>query len=125
MAGNVLLVDDDPDIQNLVKHYLEQNGYVVKVCGDGHSGLEELHTNPYDLMILDISMPHLNGYGTLQRVRANSRTKDLPVLMLTGKNDPNSILWAKKYKITDFVIKPPQKEDLLQRVSRILARKSA
>lgn len=120
MRRNVLVVDDDPHVQDLVKFFLEQAGYVVRICKDGFSALDELMSNPYDVIILDIWMPHLNGLKTLKSIRANPNTKDLPVLMLTSSQDKSDVLKAKDQHVTDYVIKPPQRDDLLNRLERVL-----
>lgn len=120
MRRNVLVVDDDPLIQDLVKFFLEQAGFVARVCQDGYSAWEELNTNPYDLVILDISMPHMNGIKLLRNIRANLALQNLPVIMLTGSQDRDDILRAKKNSVTDYFLKPPEKESFLRRIELIL-----
>lgn len=120
MKRHILVVDDDVAIQDLVKFHLEQAGFVVKVCKDGFGALDELNNNHYDLILLDISMPHMNGFTTLTNLRARPDGKFIPVLMLTGSTEKNDIIKAKKFDIADYIVKPPQREDLLQRVERVL-----
>ena len=123
MRKNVLVIDDDPHIQELVSFFLEQAGFVVRVAKDGYSALDELSNNSYDLLILDISMPHMNGFNALRRIRADEKLKDLPVLMLTGSTDKNDVVKANQLGITDYIIKPPKRGDLLSRVERVLGGK--
>ena len=120
MRKNVLIADDDPLMCDLLKFFLEQSGFVPIVCQDGYSALQELKSNPIDVVILDISMPHLNGQKTLRAIRADPATKDIPVIMLTGSQDKNDVVTAKQNKITDYLIKPPAREDFIKRVELAL-----
>jgi len=117
---NVLVVDDDPLIQDLVKFFLEQAGFVVRVCKDGHSAWDELNSNPYDLVILDISMPHMSGMKVLKSIRASAILRELPVIMLTSSQDKDDILLAKRNKVTDYLTKPPEKDTFLKRVELVM-----
>jgi DNA-binding response OmpR family regulator len=117
---NILLVDDDPSILELLGFFLQHSGFIVKTCKDGHSALDELLRNPYDLVILDISMPHLNGLKTLKLIRSNSKMKDLPVIMLTGSKNKEDVVAAKKNNVTDYIVKPPTREALLKRIELIM-----
>ena len=121
MSKSVLLVDDDVHIQKLVSFFLEKSGYKVRVCGDGFTAIEELATHHYDLVILDIMMPHMGGFRTLQTIRIDPTTKNLPVIMLTGSHERSDVLKAVKNGVTDYVIKPPIRELLVERIDRILA----
>lgn len=120
MKRHILVVDDDVAIQDLVKFHLEQAGFVVKVCKDGYGALDELNNNHYDLILLDISMPHMNGFTTLSNLRARTDCKFTPVLILTGSTEKTDILKAKKFDVADYIVKPPQRDDLIQRVERVL-----
>lgn len=120
MRRNILVVDDDPQIQDLVKFFLEQAGFNIKICKNGYEALEELYNNNYDLIILDINMPLMNGYKTLIRIRATPSIKNIPVLMLSVNQNRDDVVRAQKYNIADYIIKPPIREDLLKRVERVL-----
>jgi CheY-like chemotaxis protein len=113
---NILVADDDKITQTLVQSYLEQAGFVVTICKDGFSALDELNSNHYDLIILDISMPHINGIRALRSIRGNEKTKDIPIIMLTGSRDKNDLRRARDFSVNDYVIKPPTRENLLSRV---------
>ncbi len=123
MPKNILVVDDDPHIQDLVSHFLEPQGFIISVCGDGYAAAEIIGKNTFDLIILDISMPYINGIQTLSRIRSETKTKDVPVMLLTVDNDLDTVMRAKRFGATEYVIKPPQSADLIARVERILNRK--
>ena len=123
MRRNVLVVDDDAHIRELLKLMLEQAGFEYRCCKDGYSVMSELRERPYDLVILDIHLPHMNGIKVLEQIRADENLKDTPVLMLTMDSDKAQVLKASHLEVTDYVLKPPTREDLLQRVERVLGGK--
>lgn len=120
MARKVLLVDDDPHIQELIKFFLKSSGLNLIICNDGYAALNELQNKKFDLVILDISMPHMNGFQTLRTLRQHSVAKNTPVIMLTGSKDKTDVVKALKLGITDFILKPPTKEDFVARVEKIV-----
>lgn len=124
MKRSILVVDDDLIIQELLRSYLEKADFEVQVCDDGLDALEELEKNNYDLMILDISMPRLNGFETLSKIRKKSTTKNIRVLMLTSSQHVNDIIKATEYGIIGYIIKPPNKDELIRRVEKALDRSS-
>jgi len=117
---NILLVDDDEHILELVTFFLTQSGFAVKVERDGFSALEALAQNHFDLMLLDITMPHMNGFKVLRALRGNEKTKYLPVIILTGNGSKEDIVKAKSFQVDDYLMKPPKKEDLFNRIERVL-----
>jgi DNA-binding response OmpR family regulator len=84
MKRRILVVDDDSDIRELVRTLLERAGHDVVEAADGRAGLRELYAAPADLVILDVTMPELDGWATLERIRDVS---GVPVLMLTARAD--------------------------------------
>lgn len=123
MRRNVLLVDDDRTTHELVTFSLEQAGYVVRIIRDGFDALNELQTRHFDIVLLDISLPHLSGFTLLQKLRANPKTADIPVVMLSASHDSKDIQKSQRLGAADYVIKPAQREDLLKRLERILGGK--
>lgn len=120
MRRNILIADDDKHIQELVKLFLEQSGFIVRICRDGYSVREELLNHYYDLVILDIYMPFGNGLKMLEEIRNDEKLKNLPVLMLTMSMEKDHISRAKSLGVSDYLVKPPQRDDLVNRVTRIL-----
>ena len=114
----ILVVDDDSQILDIVKVFLEQGGFEVILCRDGITAIDELHAAHFDLIILDINMPVISGFKTLNRVRANPVTKHIPVIMLTINSSATDVYKARKHNVTDFIIKPPVREDLLNRIEK-------
>ena len=120
MAGTrILVVDDDDDIRGLVRALLERAGHQVSDAPDGRAGLRELFASPPDLVILDVAMPGLDGWETLERIREVS---DVPVLMLTARDAELERVRGLKGGADDYVIKPFGRQELVARVDVLLRR---
>src|SRR6202007_870584 len=118
-AARVLVVDDDADIRGLLRTLLERAGAVVFEARDGRDGMREFHAQRPDLVILDVSMPELDGWQMLDRIRDMS---DVPVLMLTARAGELDRARGVHAGATDSVIKPFGKQELLARVQALLRR---
>ncbi len=119
---NILLIDDDAELGEMLKEYLEQEGFKVHVEQDGELGLHEALTGKYQIAILDVMMPRLNGIETLRRLRLKSR---LPVIMLTAKGDDTDRIVGLELGADDYVPKPCTPRELTARVRAILRRTQA
>ena len=115
----ILAVDDDPLIREAVRALLEGAGYDVRLACDGRLGLRAFHANPPDLVILDVMMPELDGWQTLERIRDLS---DVPVLMLTGRGAELERVRGLRGGGDDYVTKPFGRQELLARVDALLRR---
>jgi len=111
----ILLVDDEPDIVEFLKYNLEQNGYNVIVGHDGLQALKKLSENP-DLIILDIMMPHLNGYEVYKKIRENKNFKDVPIIFLTAKSGETDEIKGLELGASDFIQKPISPKKLIARI---------
>jgi DNA-binding response OmpR family regulator len=117
--GRVLVVDDDADIRSLLRHLLERAGYAVVEAANGREGLRALYASAPDLVLLDVSMPELDGWQTLERIRDLS---DVPVLMLTARAAELEKVRGLKAGADDYVSKPFGRQELLARVEALLRR---
>jgi DNA-binding response OmpR family regulator len=118
-AAKVLVVDDDEDIRSLLRVLLERAGAVVFEAPDGRDGLREFHARRPDLVILDVSMPEIDGWQMLDRIRDMS---DVPVLMLTARADELERVRGLQAGADDYVVKPFGKQELIARVQALLRR---
>src|SRR2546426_3746534 len=118
-ASRVLVIDDDADIRGLVAKLLERAGLSVEQAEDGRAGLRALHKTPPDLVLLDVTMPDLDGWQTLERIRDLS---DVPVLMLTARDSEAEQVRGLRGGADDYVGKPFGREELLARVEALLRR---
>jgi len=113
--AKILLVDDEPDIVEFLKYNLEQNGYDVIVGHDGLQALKKLSENP-ELIILDIMMPHLNGYEVYNKIRENKNFTDVPIIFLTAKSGETDEIKSLELGASDFIQKPISPKKLIARV---------
>jgi len=120
MAGSqILVVDDDDDIRGLVRTLLERAGHDVSDASDGLDGLRELYAGSPDLVILDVAMPGLDGWATLERIREVS---DVPVLMLTARDAELERVRGLKGGADDYVVKPFGVRELVARIRAVTRR---
>jgi DNA-binding response OmpR family regulator len=121
-AARVLVIDDDADIRALVAELLGRAGLQVESAADGRAGLRAFHNSPHDLVVLDVSMPELDGWQTLERIRDLS---DVPVLMLTARGDELERVRGLKAGADDYVVKPFGRQELVARVEALLRRRTS
>ncbi len=116
----ILLVDDDIELCELLKEYMQQEGFLIEICHHGEQALEKLKIEQFDLMVLDVMMPVLSGFETLQAVR---KTSDLPIIMLTAKGDKIERILGLEMGADDYVAKPCDPRELVARI-RAVSRRS-
>jgi DNA-binding response OmpR family regulator len=121
-GSRILVVDDDADIRALVRTLLERAGHEVSEAADGRAGLRALYSSPADLVILDVTMPELDGWATLERIRDVS---EVPVLMLTARADELERVRGLAGGADDYVAKPFGRQELVARVQALLRRSGA
>lgn len=109
----ILIVEDDLSIAELQKDYLEVSGFQVKICTDGVSGLNEIKENKYDLIILDVMLPKMDGFDILRIIHEN---KDMPVLMVSAKKEEIDKIKGLSLGADDYITKPFSPGELVARV---------
>lgn len=119
--AKILIVDDNP---KYLKDALPMYGYDVKVVTDGAQALKLLgkSTENFDLILLDVMMPNMNGWETLKSIRNNSKTKTTPVIMLSAVNEEQKIISGLKIGADDYITKPFVLPNLLARIEAVLRR---
>ena len=122
MSKKILLIEDDKDIINLVKHYLEKEGYRTFEAADGVKGLDILKKEKVDLAILDIMLPELNGIDVLKRIKGDAKTANVPVIMLTAKGEETDKIVGLELGADDYITKPFSPKELVARVKALLRR---
>lgn len=119
--GKILIVDDDENICEVIKLYLENSGYETQLSFDGKDAEEKFLSYKPDLIILDIMLPHIDGIGILKWIRKESST---PVIMLTAKGETFDKVLGLELGADDYIVKPFQAKELLARVKAVLRRYS-
>jgi two-component system phosphate regulon response regulator PhoB len=122
MAERILLVDDEPDLLELVRVNLHQEGYEVETAEAGHEALAMLRRSPPDLVILDLMLPDISGTEICRQVRQDARLASLPIIMLTAKADELDRVVGLELGADDYVTKPFSPRELALRVRAVLRR---
>ncbi len=117
--ANILLVDDNP---KYLKDALPFYGYTVDTATDGFQALSLLSKNHYDIVLLDVMMPNMNGWETLKAIRQNKNTQYIPVIMLTAVSEEQKIISGLKTGADDYIVKPFILPNLLARMEALLRR---
>lgn len=123
MVRNILVIEDDRDIARLVELHLHDLGYTVKITHDGVEGLREALLTSYDLMILDVMLPGMEGLELCRRIRAESTYT--PILMLTAKSSELDRVLGLEVGADDYLTKPFSIRELLARVKALFRRAEA
>ncbi|HKK95279.1 MAG TPA: response regulator transcription factor [Anaerovoracaceae bacterium] len=118
---NLLVVDDEPKIREVIKEYADFSGYTVTEAADGMSAIGLCKLNDYDLIIMDIMMPKLDGYSAVKEIK---KIKDIPVIMLSARGEEYDKLFGFELGIDDYVVKPFSPKELMARANAILIRKN-
>jgi DNA-binding response OmpR family regulator len=117
-----LVVEDDPDIVELIGHYLRAEGFEVESLADGRRALERLFATGYDVVILDLQLPGLDGLSVCAELRRDKRTSGLPIVMLTARGDEADRVVGLEVGADDYVVKPFSPKELVARVRALLRR---
>ncbi len=121
----VLVVDDEPDFAAIVQTNLEKEGFEVEVAYNGVEGLEKVHANPPDAIVLDIMMPEMDGYAVCKALKSDEKCADIPVILLTAVA---SHVTTTRYshadgmstEADDYIAKPASAEEITESIKRLL-----
>ncbi|NLX69777.1 MAG: response regulator transcription factor [Clostridiales bacterium] len=118
----IMVVDDDPNIAQLIRLYLESEGYRVEHYLDGVSCVESFKSNPPNLVILDIMLPGMDGWDVCKEIR---KVSDVPIIMLTAKGETFDKVLGLELGADDYIVKPFDPKELVARVKAVLRRSNA
>jgi len=116
----ILIVDDDPDITSMLEFYFENLEYTVHVARRGAAAVRIAREARPDVILLDVRLPDSNGFTVFRTLRADRYTEHIPIIFLTGTNDPADRLEALEIGADDFVTKPFDAQELRLRIERVL-----
>ncbi len=115
----ILVVDDEENIREVIKEYAEFEGHQVSEACDGMQAIEMVKNNDYDIIIMDVMMPRLDGYSACKEIR---KIKQIPVLMLSARGEEYDKLFGFEIGIDDYVVKPFSPKEVMARVNAIVKR---
>ncbi len=119
MAKTVLIVEDDRNIADLLRLYLEKEGFEVAIAFDGEAGVEKFRQVQPLLVLLDVMLPKLDGWGVCRAIRAEAKT---PIIMLTAKSETEDKVFGLKQGADDYITKPFEMKEVLARIEAVLHR---
>jgi DNA-binding response OmpR family regulator len=120
--GRVLVIEDEPDLQELLRYNLQKEGHTVAVAGTGSDGLHELRRQPFDLVLLDLMLPDRDGLEVCRIVRGDEALSSLPIIMVTAKSEESDVVLGLGLGADDYVTKPFRVKELMARIRVRLAR---
>ena len=119
--AKILIVDDEAKIREVIREYAQFNKYETDEAEDGMQAVGKCLNNDYDLIIMDIMMPRLDGYSACKEIK---KEKDIPIIMLSARGEEYDKLFGFELGIDDYVVKPFSPKELMARVAAVLARKN-
>lgn len=120
MTKSVLVVDDEPNISLSLQFLMTQAGYEVRIAADGEAALQEVETNPPDLILLDVNMPKRSGFEVCETIRANAAWAKIRILMLTAKGRDVEREQGLALGADDYVTKPFSTQEIVAKVKELL-----
>jgi DNA-binding response OmpR family regulator len=118
----VLIIEDEPDIRDLLAFHLEREGYAVTMSGNGAEGLRLARAAPPDLILLDLMLPEVDGFEVCRRLRQDPATRAVPLVMLTARGDEVDRVLGLELGADDYVVKPFSPREVVARVRAVLRR---
>jgi phosphate regulon transcriptional regulator PhoB len=125
MGGRVLIVEDEPDIRDLLAFHLEREGYHVTRSRSGADALRQVRARPPDLILLDLMLPELGGLDVCRRLREDPRTASVPIVMLTARGEEVDRILGLELGADDYIVKPFSPKEVVARVRAVLRRAGA
>lgn len=122
-SGKILVVDDDEMNRDILSRRLKRDGHIVTQASNGFDALDMMRMQPFDLVLLDIMMPRMNGYQVLEEIHADERLRHTPIIVISAVNDMNSVIKCVKLGATDYLFKPFDPVLLYARVGACLEKK--
>ncbi|MEL7023889.1 MAG: response regulator [Pseudomonadota bacterium] len=117
----ILIVDDSPTELHVVQTLLERHGYETTTAESGEGGIRAAMEQRPDLILMDVVMPGMNGFQATRKLTRNAPTADIPVIVVTSKDQETDKIWAMRQGARDFLVKPVEERSLIQKIEEQLA----
>jgi two-component system alkaline phosphatase synthesis response regulator PhoP len=122
VSKKILVIEDERDIQDLLRHYLKREGYEVEIAQDGETGLRKASKERFDLVLLDLMLPRIDGLEICRSLRSHPKTADLPIIMITAKAEEADRIVGLELGADDYVTKPFSPREVLARIKALFRR---
>jgi DNA-binding response OmpR family regulator len=122
---HILCIEDEPEMIDLIRLILGRRGFEVIGAAGGKEGLEKVRQSPPDLVLLDLMMPDMDGWEVYQQIKADEKTKNIPVIVVTAKAQSiDKVLGLHIAKVDDYIAKPFSPQDLLNSVDKVFSKQN-
>jgi len=118
---NILIVDDEEDVLELVRYNLDKNGYKIETAKTGEEALTKARAKLPDMVILDLMLPGIDGLSVCKKLKGDSKTQNIPVIMLTAHSDPRDIDKARAGGILEYITKPFDPMELREKIANAMS----
>jgi len=118
--AKILIVDDSPTQRQALINILEKNNFDTVIAEDGQQGVDMSRSENPDLILMDVVMPGLNGFQATRHITKHDTTKNIPIIILTSKDQETDRVWAERQGAKDYIIKPAEESDLMDKISKLL-----
>ena len=122
VRSKIVVVEDEPDIRDVIAYNLRREGYDVVAATDGEKGLDEIRSHLPDLVLLDLMLPGMDGLDVCRELKSNQETSEIPIIMVTAKGDESDVVAGLDLGADDYVAKPFGSRELIARIRAILRR---
>lgn len=119
--AKILVVDDSPTEVHVLQTILEKNGHEVVVADSGEASIEKAKETLPDLVLMDVVMPGMNGFQATRQLTQQKETANIPVIIVTTKDQETDKVWAKRQGAKDYIVKPVQEKGLIEHVNMVLS----
>lgn len=120
MTKKILVVDDENDLREMLRDFLSREGFEIVEASDGRKGVDEAKRSMPDVILMDVSMPHMDGFQALERLKKDKKTMNIPVIMLTARADEKNMAEGIRLYADKYIPKPYDLKHLLQEIRRTL-----
>src|SRR5512135_106718 len=122
MSKRILIIEDEKEIQDLLQMYLKREGFEVQIAKDGEAGLRKASQDKFDLLLLDLMLPHADGLEICRALRSQPQTASLPIIMITAKAEESDRIVGLEIGADDYITKPFSPREVVARVKALFRR---
>lgn len=119
--ANILIVDDSPTETHVLTSMLEKNGFSVSAATSGEEGIEKAKAEKPDLILMDVVMPGMNGFQAARQISNESETSNIPIIIVSTKDQETDKMWGLRQGAKDYVTKPADEKELMSKINALLA----